>query len=386
MNKTLKFGVIGAGYMGKAYAIALNTVASVFSLSAKPVLEQIATTSAESAAKKAGAFGFNRATNSWQDLVADPAIDVVGICSPTYVHKKMALAAIAAGKHVLCEKPLALSAAEAHEMAQAAERAGVKTLVGYNYIKNPATQLAKQMIENGEIGDIVHFRATHNEDYLMDPAAGGGWRLKEKFASKAGALGDLASHIINLAHYLCGPIAEVVGESQIVHAMRPGDSGQLETVENDDQTNFLVKFKSGVLGSFEASRVAAGRKMGLTYEVIGTKGSLYFDQERLAELQFYSGADAAGRRGYRTLLIGPDHPDYGNFCIGAGHGFGYNDMIVVEMKDLVEGIVADKPLWPSFRDAVHTALVVDAVLLSQQERRWVGVSELENELEKKLGK
>ena len=382
MKKTLKFGVIGAGYMGKAYAIALNTVASVYSLSARPVLELIATSSEDGAAKKAEAFGFNRATGSWQALVADRDVDVVGICSPTFVHKEMALAAIAAGKHVLCEKPLALSAAEAHEMAQAAEQAGVKTLVGYNYIKNPATRLAKQMIEAGEIGDIVHFRATHNEDYLMDPAAGGGWRLKEKFASKAGALGDLASHIINLAHYLCGPITEVVGESQIVHARRPGDSGALEDVENDDQTNFLVKFKSGVLGSFEASRVAAGRKMGLTYEVIGTKGSLYFDQEHLAELLYYNAADPAGRRGYRTLLIGPDHPDYGNFCIGAGHGFGYNDMITVEMKDLIEGIAADQPLWPSFRDAMHTALVVDSVLLSQKERRWVAIEELEKGLQK----
>ena len=382
MSNTLKFGVIGAGYMGKAYAIALNTVASVYSLSAKPVLELIATSSADGAAKKADAFGFKRATGSWQTLVADPDVDVVGICSPTFVHKEMALAAIAAGKHVLCEKPLALSAAEAHEMAQAAEQACVKTLVGYNYIKNPATRLAKQMIEAGEVGEIVHFRATHNEDYLIDPAAGGGWRLKEKFASKAGALGDLASHIINLAHYLCGPIAEVVGESQIVHGRRPGDNGQLETVENDDQTNFLAKFKSGVLGSFEASRVATGRKMGLTYEVIGTKGSLYFDQEHLAELQFYNAGDPAGRRGYRTLLIGPDHPDYGNFCIGAGHGFGYNDMITVEMKDLIEGIASDLPLWPSFRDAVHTALVVDSVLLSQKERRWVAIEELEKGLQK----
>jgi predicted dehydrogenase len=382
MSKKLKFGLIGAGYMGKAYTIALNTVASVFALSAKPVLELIATTSADSAAKKAEALGFNRSTDSWQDLVADSQVDVVGICSPTNLHLKMALAAIAAGKHVICEKPLSLSAKNAHVMALAAERAGVKTLVGYNYIKNPATQLARQMIENGEIGEIVHFRGTHNEDYLMDPSIGMSWRLKEEFAGKAGALGDLASHMINLAHYLCGPIAEVVGESQTVHKQRPGPDGKLETVDNDDQTNFLVKFESGVLGSIEASRIAAGRKMGLTYEVVGTKGSLFFDQERLAELQFYSADDQPNRSGFRTLLIGPAHPDYGNFCIGAGHGFGYNDMIVVEMKDLVEGIAADRPLWPSFRDAVHTALVVDAVLLSQQERRWVRIEELEKELGK----
>lgn len=380
MAKELKFGVIGAGYMGKAYSIALNTVSAVFPLSAKPVLEMMATSSASGAEGKAEAFGFKRSTGSWQELAADPDIDVVGICSPTYLHRDMTLAAIAAGKHVLCEKPLALSAREANEMANAAERAGVKTLVGYNYIKNPATQLAKQMIENGEIGEIVHFRGTHNEDFLMDPALPMSWRLKAAYGSRAGALGDLASHIINLAHYLCGPIAEVVGESQTVHRQRPGKDGQLEAVENDDQTNFLVKFESGVLGSIEASRIAAGRKMGLTYEVVGTKGSLFFDQERLAELQFYSADDKAGRSGFRTLLIGPDHPDYGHFCIGAGHGFGYNDMITVEMKELVEGVAAGQPLWPSFRDAVHTALVVDAVLRSQQEKRWVPIKELDQEL------
>lgn len=376
MGKEIRFGVIGAGYMGKAYAIALGSVSTTFELPARAKREMIATSDAAGAARKAAAFGFARSTGDWRQLVEDPDVDVVAICSPTYLHKEMALAAIAAGKHVICEKPLSLSANDADEMALAAEQAGVKTLVGFNYMKNPATQLAKQMIEAGEIGDVIHLRATHNEDYLMDPSLAMSWRLKAKYASRAGALGDLASHIVNLAHYLCGPIAETIGASQTVHRQRPGEGGKLETVENDDQTNFLVEFASGALGSFEASRIAAGRKMGLTYEVIGTKGALCFDQERLAELQFYASGDPSNRRGYRTLLIGPEHPDYGSFCIGAGHGFGYNDMIVVEMKDMILGVTGSKPLWPTFRDAVHTAGVVDAVLRSQDERRWVKVSEI----------
>lgn len=379
MKKDMRFGVIGAGYMGKAYAIALSAVSTVFDLPARAKLEMIATTDEATAAAKAAAFGFSRSTGDWRRLVADPEIDVVGICSPTYLHKEMALAAIAAGKHVLCEKPLSLSAKDANAMAVAAERVGVKTLVGFNYMKNPATQLAKQMIDAGEIGEIVHFRGMHNEDYLMDPSIPMSWRLKRKYASRAGALGDLASHIVNLAHYLCGPIAATVGDSQTVYRRRPGVDGALEEVENDDQTNFLVRFESGVLGSIEASRIAAGRKMGLAYEVIGTKGALSFDQERLAELRFYSGADPSSRRGYRTLLIGPEHPDYGAFCVGAGHGFGYNDMIVVEMKDMIEGALGRKPLWPSFRDAVHTALVVDATLRSQDEKRWVNLAEVAGE-------
>jgi predicted dehydrogenase len=380
MKKEIRFGVIGAGYMGKAYAIALTSVSTVFSLPARAIPEMIATTSDAAAAESAGALGFRRSTGDWRRLVADPDVDVVGICSPTFLHKDMALAAIAAGKQVLCEKPLSLSARDASDMALAAERAGIRSMVGFNYVKNPATKLAKQMIEGGEIGEIVHFRGTHNEDYLMDPSIPMSWRLKKQYASQAGALGDLASHIINLAHYLCGPVAEVIGASQTVHTHRPGSDGRLEAVENDDQTNFLLKFESGVLGAIEASRIAAGRKMGLTYEVIGTEGSLFFDQERLAELRFYSDADPSNRRGYRILLIGPEHPDYGAFCIGAGHGFGYNDMIVVEMKDMIEGVLSGKQLWPTFRDAVHTALVVDAVLLSQKQRRWVKIAELAQDI------
>ncbi len=216
----------------------------------------------------------------------------------------------------------------------------------------------------------------------MDPSSLMNWRLTAEFASHAGALCDLASRIVNLAHYLCGPIAEVVGESETVHKARPAVGGVMEAVENNDQTNFLAKFGSGALGSFEASRIAAGRKMGLTYEVIGTKGALFFDQERLSELRFYSAGDPSNRRGYRTLLIGPEHPEYRSFCIGAGHGFGYNDMIVVEMKDMILGVTEGKPLWPTFRDAVHTASVVDAVLRSQDERRWVPLSEIAGKFSK----
>lgn len=374
MKTQLNFGIIGSGYMGKAYAVALKALPAVFPLSAEPVCDMLATSDAQGAARSARALGFRRSTGDWRELVTDPAIDVVGICSPTYLHKEMALAAIAAGKHVICEKPLSLSASDAQEMADAATQAGVCTLVGFNYMKNPATALAKQLIESGEIGDIIHFRGTHNEDFLMDPALPISWRLKREFASSAGALGDIASHIINMAHYLCGPVAEVVGDSQIIHPKRPNANGELEAVENDDQTSFLLTFASGVQGSIEASRVAAGRKMGLTYEIIGTQGSLYFDQERLAELQYFSARDPAHLQGFRTILIGPEHPDYRHFCIGTGHGFGFNDMIMVEMRDLIEGIGGTRTLWPSFTDAVHSAQVVEAVMRSQQDRTWVAVS------------
>jgi prepilin-type processing-associated H-X9-DG protein len=372
-KQSIGVGVIGAGYMGKAYSIALNSVNAVFPLVANARLEMLATLPGEDAEGKAAAWGYQRYTRDWRDLVSDSRVDVVAVCTPTFMHQEMAMAAIAAGKHVICEKPLALAAKSAWQMATAAEKAGVCNLVGYNYSKNPAAQLAKQMIEAGELGDIISFRGTHIEDFLADPAITMSWRLEEKHASRAGALGDLASHIINLAHYLCGPIASVVGDRQVVHSQRSGTDGQLHAVENDDQASFLLRFASGVMGSIEASRVALGRKMGLCFEVVGSRGSLCFTQERMAELQFYSADDRSGRSGFRTILIGTRHPDYANFCLGDGHGIGYNDMIAIEMRDMLEAVSNACPLWPTFRDACHTADVVEAVLHSCDSGHWQAV-------------
>ncbi len=371
----LRFGVIGAGYMGKAYSIALSEVSTVFELATRAVREIISTSTADGAASSAARFGYNRSTGDWREVVADPRVDVVAIATPTHLHREMALAAIAAGKHVLCEKPLTASAAVAAEMAAAARRKGVVTMVGFNYMRTPATELAREMIEAGEIGEIIRFSATHNEDFLMDPLLEHNWRLESAKVGRAGALGDVASHIINLAHYLCGPIAEVVGDSQIVYSPRPHTTGP-KAVENDDQASVLLRFSSGVMGTIEASRVQAGRKMGLTYEVVGTRGAIAFDQERMAELQFYDAGDRPHRRGYRALLTEPGHGQYGRFCVGAGHGVGYNDTVAAEIAALIAAIEGRQRAWPDFEAAVHTAAVVDAVLRSVDERRWVKVDDI----------
>lgn len=366
----LGIGVIGAGYMGKAYSMALNAVNATFALSNNARLEMLATMPHEDAEERASAWGYRRATRDWRELVNDPAVQVVAVCTPTFMHAEMAMAAIQAGKHVICEKPIALDAATARQMADAAEAAGVVNLVGYNYVRNPATQLARQMIAAGELGDIISFRGTHIEDFLANPQAEISWRQQKDYSSRAGALGDLASHIVNLAHFLCGPVTRVVGDRQIVHAMRPDASGQMLPVENDDQTSFLMRFANGAMGSVEASRVALGRKMGLSFEVTGTRGSLYFTQERMAELQFYSASDDPARSGFRTILIGPQHPDYGSFCLGDGHGIGFNDMVTIEMRDLLEAIGRGRPMWSDFRNACHTAEVVEAVLRSCDSGLW----------------
>ena len=372
--KTIRVGLIGTGYMGKAHAIALRSVPAVFPLSAKVECEMLAEVNDQLAAEKAIELGFNRSTGDWLELVNDPNIDVVDICSPNYLHKEMALAAIAAGKHVYSEKPLALNAQDALEMTLAAEKAGVKTLVGFNYAKNPASQLAKEIIANGEIGEVVHFRGTHNEDYLADPLTPFSWRLKREF-SGSGTLGDMGSHIIHMAQYLVGDITAVNGDLQTVIKQRPlpGKPGQVGTVENEDQAHAMVRFANGAIGTLETSRIACGRKMGLTYEVTGTKGTIIFDQERMAELKLFTSGGNTAREGFKTILVGPEHPNYKHFCISAGHGIGYNDQKIVEVRDLIEGIANDTPIWPDFRAAYEVNLVVDCIEESHRLGQWVSI-------------
>lgn len=373
--QTLNIGLIGTGFMGKAHAIALKAAPTVFFLPAMPVCDLLAEVDDELAARKARELGFARSTGDWKALVEDPAIDVVDICAPNFLHKGMALAAIAAGKHVYTEKPLALSVAEAREMVEAAEKAGVKTLVGFNYIRNSATQLAREIVRSGEIGELVHFRGRHNEDYMSDPEKPLDWHVQRATAG-AGALGDVGSHILNMAEYLTGQrISEVFGQLQTVIPRRPvpDGSGGMGEVENDDQAQALLRFDGGLIGNIETSRVATGRKMGLAYTLTGTKGSILFDQERMSELQLYRHAGPEGRRGFSTLLIGPEHPDYAAFSPAPGHGLGYNDQKIIEIRDLVEGIVNDRPLYPDFREAWRINRMIDAIEASHSGGCWVEV-------------
>lgn len=384
MNK-LDFALIGTGYMGRSHAIALRAVSSVFPLDASIHCELLADISAEQAALKAREMGFNRATGHWQDAVNDKAIDVIDICAPNSLHKEIALAAIAANKHVYCEKPLALNALDSLEMTLAAERSGVKNMVGFNYIKNPATQLAKEIISKGEIGEVVHFRGTHNEDYLADSKVPMSWRLKRAFAG-SGALADLGSHIINMALFLVGPIEAVSGDLNTVIKERQTstDSDETEKVENDDQAQALLRFAGGATGTIEASRIAWGKKMGLTYEITGTRGSIRFDQERLAELELYTSDQHSSRQGFKRILIGPEHPDYRYFCESAGHGLGYNDQKIVEIRDLVHGITHDQPTWPDFRAGYQCALVIEAIEESYQLGHWIDVAEIDSKIQSRL--
>jgi len=363
-------GIVGGGYMGKAHAVAMSAVAAVFNTRLRPRLEVICTTTEEGAAEKARQFGFARSTADWQTLVADPKLGAVVIASPQDTHMAIALAALSAGKHVFCEKPLGLGVAQSRVMLDAARASGLVHMTGFNYIRTPASQLARQIIASGEIGDVTWFRGEHTEDFCADPLQPASWRTRGR---ANGNMGDLAPHIINAALALIGPIRSICADIETVHRTRPSPSGP-EAVTNDDQGHIMCRFENGVMGHLFISRVATGRKMGYAYEVSGTKGALRFDQEDQNALWLYQASSPASRQGFTKILTGPEHPDYKAFCLGPGHGTGYQDQIIIEARDFLEAIADGAPRWPSFEDGHMVNEIIAAAWASQESRGWVDVT------------
>ncbi len=366
-------GIVGGGYMGKAHTVAMSAVAAVFDTALRPRLEIICTTTAEGAAAKARQFGFARSTADWRTLVTDPRVDAVVIASPQDTHKDIALAAFAAGKHVFCEKPLGLGITDSQSMLEAASRSGLVHMTGFNYIRTPASQLARRIIADGEIGRITWFRGEHTEDFCADPLQPASWRTRGR---SNGNMGDLAPHIINAALALMGPVSSVCADIETVHRTRPSATGP-EAVTNDDEGQIMCRFASGAMGHLFISRVATGRKMGYAYEVFGTEGALRFDQEDQNALWLYRTSDPQGRQGFTKILTGPDHPDYKAFCLGPGHGTGYQDQIIIEARDFLEAIAAGTPKWPSFEDGHMVNQIIEAAWVSHERRGWADVGTID---------
>jgi predicted dehydrogenase len=378
-------GIIGTGFMGECHALAFTAVQPLFQPQLRPRLQVVADINTAAAERARARFGFARATGDWRELVADPAVGLVSITSPNLLHKGMALAAIAAGKHVYCEKPLALTAADARELALAAEAKGVRTLVGYNYLCSPAVRHIKQLLDAGELGALTYLRASFEEDYMADPAVPFSWRC-ERAKAGSGALGDLGSHAISLARYLAGPIVEVIADAAVVVPERavapPGGDlqfarveapSELRTVENEDIAHGLFRFASGLLGSLTASRTAWGRKNGPDLELYGTLGAVRYRQERFNEFELYLASPRKDENGYRTVFTGPYHGEYGRFTPAPGHGIGFNDLKVIEVAGLLDGIASDAPTFPDFREGWAIEAVCDAMLQSVERRAWVRV-------------
>jgi predicted dehydrogenase len=366
--------IIGTGFMGKAHALAYNAVAATFPGSLRPVLRVVADTIASAAEATAAQFGFRHWTDDWREAVSDPAVQVVSITTPNLLHRDMALVAAAAGKHIHCEKPLAPSAAIAFEMVEAAEKVGVVTQAGFNYIKNPVLKLARELIEAGELGTITGFRGIHAEDYMADAQAPWTWRLDPK--GGAGAVADLGSHIIGMARFLLGPIASLHADLETVVKDRPVAPGASERrpVEVDDIARLTLRFARGCGGTIEANWVATGRKMQLGFEVHGTKGALAFTQERLNELQFYRVGGDPRTAGFTRIEAGPQHSPYVRFCVAPGHQLGFNDLKTIEVAEFLAAIAGGPRLGPDFREAWEIQKVIDTAVASSRERRWLDIA------------
>ncbi|MGW4135682.1 Gfo/Idh/MocA family protein [Streptomyces mirabilis] len=377
---TLGVGMIGYAFMGAAHSQGWRTVGRVFDLPRSPVLAAVCGRDASAVRAMADQHGWAAAETDWRALIARDDVDLVDICTPGDSHAEIALAALAAGKHVLCEKPLANTVEEAEAMTEAAEAAfarGQVSMVGFNYRRLPATSLARKMVDEGRLGALRHVRVTYLQDWLVDPQFPLTWRLRKELAG-SGALGDLGAHIVDLAQYLAGE--PVVGVSALTETFvrerpLPGGvssgltavsatnprAGGVGTVTVDDAALFTGRFASGALASFEASRFATGRKNSLRIELNGERGSLAFDLERLNELSYHDHTEPGTHAGFRRILVTePDHP-YLEAWWPPGHGLGYEHTFTHQARDLVRAIAAGRRPEPSFADGLRVQRVLAAV-------------------------
>lgn len=363
----LGIGLIGTGFMGRAHALAFRSVGAVFELPVRLHLAALADADAQRAEHCAGAWGFARAHGDWQELIADPRVNLVAITTPNHLHFPMAMAALTAGKAVYCEKPLAVSVEQARQMHQAAQAAGVVTRVGYNYQHNPMIVLARQLIDQGELGQLVSFQGEFSEDFMADPDSPWSWRCDPQHAG--GALADLGSHLLAMARFLMGPVQAVCADTQTVHLQRPaqGGSQQRRAIEVDDQAHALLRFANGARGSVSSSWIKHGYKNHLSFEISGTLGTLAFDQERLNELRLYR----VGHKGFQCLLAGPDLPGYAAFSPAPGHQLGYNELKTLEVHELILALCGQGRDGTDFGEAWEVERLAAAIRTSAAEQRWM---------------
>ena len=372
--RELGIGLIGYAFMGKAHSHAWRTAPSFFELPLAPRLRALAGRNSEAARAVAEKFGWKHVETDWRALVARDDVDVVDVCTPGDTHAEIAVAALEAGKHVLCEKPLANSVAEAEAMAEAAKAArarGVRSMVGFTYRRVPAIKLARSLVADGRLGEVRHVRAQYLQDWLIDPQAPLSWRL-DKTRAGSGALGDIGAHIIDLTQYITGE--RIVGVSAIMETFvkeRPvaasfdglaGTAGEgTGPVTVDDAAIFLGRFSGGALATFEATRFATGRKNAIRIEINGTDGSLAFDFEDMNVLHLLQNSDGAEAAGFRRILVTePEHP-YIAAWWPPGHVLGYEHGFTHQAVDLVTAIAEGRDPEPSFADGLKVQRVLAAV-------------------------
>lgn len=373
--KELRIGMVGYGFMGRAHTNAYKRLTDFFPVQHKPVLKAVCARDAAKARAFAGNWGYERVETDWRKLVESPDIDAVDICTPNDLHQEIAIAAARAGKMILCEKPLARTAAEAEPMVRAVEEAKVPNMVWYNYRRVPAISLAKQLIEEGRLGRTFHLRASFLQDWTISPDVPQGgaalWRLDVK-AAGSGVTGDLLAHNIDTAMWLNGPITRVTAKTETFVKERMHNlTGKVEPVGIDDACMFLCEFANGSLGLFESTRYARGHKALKTFEVNGAEGSLRFDLEEMEYLDYFEYKADSHVRGWRRIHVtNGEHPYMNRYWV-PGLVVGYEHSFVNALADFVAGLETGKPAQPDFRTALQTQKVCDAVLESARTGTWV---------------
>ncbi|WP_230529936.1 Gfo/Idh/MocA family protein [Microvirga roseola] len=368
----LGIGLIGTGYMGKCHALAWNAVAPVFGDVPRPRLAVLAEATQELAEKKAREIGFERATGDWRTLVTDPAVDVVSVTTPNAFHADMAIAALEAGKHVWCEKPMATSPADAERMLAAARASGRVAALGYNYIQNPVIRLIRRLLDEDRIGTVNHVRLEMDEDFMADPEDLFSW--KSEATSGYGALDDFGVHALSLIRVLFGGVRRVCGHTAKPYADRPTREGGRRAVETYDIATTLIELENGASGVIALNRSAWGRKGRIAVQLFGAKGAIAYDQERMNEVQLYTAEGIRETQGFRTILAGPQHPPYDRFIPAPGHGLGFNDLKIIECRELIRRIEGEAAHLIEFEDGIRIERTVDAMARSAHGGGWVEVS------------
>ena len=366
--------LIGYAFMGKAHSNAYRQVNPFFAPTLRPRMKVICGRTPSAVRAAAREYGWDEAATDWQEVVARKDIDIVDVSTPGDSHMEIAIAAARAGKAVLCEKPLANTVRDAERMLAAVEKAGVVHMICHNYRRAPAVMLARQLIAEGQLGDIRHYRGTYLQDWITDPNFPLVWRLDKKKAG-SGALGDIAAHSIDLARFLVGEISEVAADLATFVKMRPlpDNPKKRGRVTVDDASVSLVRFANGAIGTIEATRMAPGRKNYNRFEINGSRGSLAFDLERMNELELYLEADQPRVRGFRRILVTESTHPYVKAWWPPGHIIGYEHTFTHTVYDLLEAMARDKVPQPNFVDGVRNQRVLGAIEKAAATRRWISV-------------
>jgi predicted dehydrogenase len=376
--KNLNIGLIGYGFMGRAHSNAFRKVANFFDLEYRPVLKAVCARDPDKVKAFATRWGYESFETDWRKLLAREDIDLVDIACPNDMHKEIAIAAAKAGKMILCEKPLSMNGPEGLKMVQAVEKAGVPNMVWYNYRRVPAVALAKQLIDQGKLGRIFHYRAKFLQDWTISkdlPQGGAGlWRLDLKVAG-SGVTGDLLAHCIDTAIWLNGDFQTVSAMTEtFVKQRKHSLTGKLQKVGIDDACAFLARFENGSLATFESTRYARGHKALYTFEINGEHASICWDLHDLHRLQYFEHRDEGRLRGWRTIHVtDSDHPYMDKWWV-PGLQIGYEHSFVHQVADFLDAVAKGKPASPTFRDALETQYVCDAVLKSARTGRWEKVT------------